>query len=521
MLLSQAPLAIAAMVVAVFLFFIDPALVATPLFLSGLLGVLALAGAAAFVPWRRLPDVCACIIPLLDFFAIAALVHGASPNLNGVSLLSAFPVLWLAWSEVSATFTRIMAFAGPLFVAWSPFIFQTAEPSRAALLKPIMVPLIILALGTAATIVTRSVRTQAEALAASRAESEQRARELNTILNVADVGVVMVDQNGHDRLMNTQQKLIHARAAPAGNPDPNERQLLVFGGDRKTLVDPESRPVRRAVKGEAFSGELFWLGSGAEQRAYTTAARQIIDEQGQRHGAVVVFHDTTDVMLALAAQEEFVASVSHELRTPLTSILGYVELAQLELEDAPAGAYLSVVSRNAERLLSLVNDLLGSARDGMKVSKTRGNITEVLCAAVEAARPRAEAAGIHVDVSAADSCIMDFDPVRMAQAVDNLLSNALKFSPPAGTVTVVGEKVGTGYKISVSDNGVGMSAQEQEQLFTRFYRTESARAAAIPGAGLGLAITKSIVDAHGGTLGVVSAPGAGSTFSIELPQTWH
>ncbi len=516
-LLSQLPLAITSLVVAAILFAIDPVLAAHRLFVFGFSGVLLLAALAVVLPWDRMPPWCGCMMPLLDFIPIGAMVHGASTSLSGISLLSLFPILWLAWSDIAPLATRLVAFLGPLAIVWSPFIFGTLAPSRAGMLKPLLVPLIMLGLATAATVVTKRLAAQARELMATSATARRRAMQLDTILNVADVGVVVVDEHGNDVLMNTLQRSIHRLAVPPGNPDPTEAELLVFGADRTTPVRPGRRPVRRAIDGEEFSGHLYWLGTGPDQRAMATSVRQIIDDSGEGRGAVIVFHDVTEVMEAVAAQEVLVSSVSHELRTPLTSILGYLDLVLEESVDPAMVRYLGVAQRNAERLLLLVNDLLGTSHGAMAVVRSPGQLQEVLAAAVAAAQPRARERGVELRLVTAPAMDGSFDAVRMAQAVDNLISNAVKFSPPGGLVEVCGRMEGAGMVVSVRDQGAGMSPEESARLFTRFYRTEAARRAAIPGVGLGLAITKGIVAAHGGAIDVDSKPGGGSTFTIRIP----
>ncbi len=516
-LLSQLPLALTTVVVFAFLLLIDPQLVQDKVLVAGAAGILVLTAAAALLPWRRLPNSCTWIIPLADFIPIGAMVHGTDQTLSGISFLSVFPVLWLAWSDISAKMTRAVAFTATLAIAWAPFLFAGVAPSVAGLIKPLMIPIIMFALAVAATVVTRSLHLQAERLEEATREAQLRAGQLNSILNVADVGVVVVDADGHDQLMNRRQREFHALAVPPGHSEPTEANLLVFGADRSTPARPDSRPVRRAVMGEEFSDELYWLGSGGRQRAMSTSARQIIDEQGSRQGAVVVFHDVTEVMEAAEAQEQFVASVSHELRTPLTSILGYLDLAADDAGDGPVDQYLSVVSRNAERLLALVNDLLGTASGAMQITAGPGDLYEVLFAAVEAARPRADQRGIGLRLDAAPGMRGNFDARRLDQAVDNLISNAVKFSPESTVVDVMGRKNGSELLVSVRDHGAGMSADEQAKLFTRFYRTDSARRTAVPGTGLGLSVTKAIVAAHSGTVSVHSVPGEGSTFSISIP----
>ncbi len=219
-------------------------------------------------------------------------------------------------------------------------------------------------------------------------------------------------------------------------------------------------------------------------------------------------------------KDEFVSSVSHELRTPLTSISGYVELL---LEDEPSEAkrgYLTIVDRNAERLLGLVSDLLFTARlqgGRLELERTEVDLNEIVAHAVESAGPRAEAAEVEVVVAAEHVPSVLGEPARLAQLLDNLISNAIKFTPAGGRVTV-GLASDNGHaRIEVSDTGIGIPEGEREKLFERFFRSQTALERQIQGTGLGLYISKAIVEAHGGRIGVQSEEGQGTTFVVELP----
>jgi signal transduction histidine kinase len=222
-------------------------------------------------------------------------------------------------------------------------------------------------------------------------------------------------------------------------------------------------------------------------------------------------------------KDDFVASVSHELRTPLTSIRGYLELvldgdvAELTEEQL---RYLSVVDRNAGRLLRVVDDLLFAAQvDAGKVALEPGltDLGEVVREAVEAARPVAVEHDVELTFDADGPAELVGDRARLAQILDNLIANAIKFTPPGGKVEVRTFLAGDSGVVEVTDTGIGISAEDQERLFQRFFRAEGAILGAIDGTGLGLAIVKAIVDAHGGDLAVESIAGRGTTFRIGLP----
>ena len=189
-----------------------------------------------------------------------------------------------------------------------------------------------------------------------------------------------------------------------------------------------------------------------------------------------------------------------------------------ELKEEHRG-HLAVVQRNAHRLLGLVSDLLFAAQvqaGRVTLEKDLVSVSELLDEAVAAALPTAADRQIDVTVHASDAAHVIGDRQRLAQVLDNLLSNALKFTPPNGSVVVSMFARDTTVLIDVSDTGLGISPADQKKLFTRFFRTEAAVQKAIKGTGLGLSIVKAIVEGHG-EITVESAEGKGATFRVVLP----
>jgi len=219
-------------------------------------------------------------------------------------------------------------------------------------------------------------------------------------------------------------------------------------------------------------------------------------------------------------KDDFVSTISHELRTPLTSISGYVELAR-EQADPETDGYLEVVERNAARLLALVNDLLFVARlqsGRFELDLERVDVGRLVAESVASAKPQAVDANVELRIHLSGGVTaVRGDRRRLGQVVDNLVSNAIKFSPDSGAVDLnVAQRNGV-VLIEVEDQGMGIPESERPRLFERFFRTQGALDRHIPGTGLGLYITKSIVEAHGGTVEARSVDGAGSSFVVELP----
>jgi PAS domain S-box-containing protein len=221
-------------------------------------------------------------------------------------------------------------------------------------------------------------------------------------------------------------------------------------------------------------------------------------------------------------KDEFVSLVSHELRTPLSAIRGYLE-PLLDEEVGPLAdeqrRFLNVVDRNAERLLLLVDDLLFVARvdAGMLHLELEDvSLTELARHAAESSRYRAEEAGVALELEL-EEVETHGDRARLEQLVDNLLTNGIKFTPRGGVVKLRVRREGEGSVLEVCDTGIGIPPEERKQLFDRFFRTAAATKNAIPGTGLGLVISKAIVEAHRGLIEVESVPGEGTTFSVRLP----
>jgi signal transduction histidine kinase len=222
-------------------------------------------------------------------------------------------------------------------------------------------------------------------------------------------------------------------------------------------------------------------------------------------------------------KDEFFGMVSHEMRTPLTSIIGYAELLgdfEGERLSQQGLGFLEVIQRNARREMRLVGDLLALVRIESGTFSIEGEPTDLAAVAreaVDAAGPRAAQEKVALEASVEPVPESYGDPHRLGQVIDNLLSNAIKFTPDGGRVELRLTHQDGVATIEVSDTGIGIPADEQEQLFDRLYRASSATRQHIPGLGLGLTITKAIVEAHEGRISVTSEEGQGTTFQVQLP----
>ena len=231
-----------------------------------------------------------------------------------------------------------------------------------------------------------------------------------------------------------------------------------------------------------------------------------------------------ELQSAVQAKGDFIAQVSHELRTPLTSISGYLEMLGDVEEPIPEEAlhYLAAVGRNSHRLLLLVTDLLTASEvenAPMRLNLTTTNLSAVAHQCIDDLSQRASEAGLTlIRDLASDDVVITADTGRLMQVVVNLLSNAIKFTPAGGRITVTLLRKGHGAELIVRDTGIGIETASLPHLTTKFFRTPQATAAAIPGVGLGLMITNTIVEAHHGTLTFSSRVHKGTSVRVCLPK---
>lgn len=521
--LCQLPLTLIVTVLAVMTPLGWPSLLSNPLYLAGIAfhGILFLA--CFLTPWERLRPSAYLIIPVLDLLAIGLLRNSAVTQLPGLAVLVVFPVIWLAASGILVRTSLVLSAVGPFLIMLPSAAAKLPNITPADITPLVFIPLVMLAVSLAIRFASVNMRVQQRELQAMGedlrellAASREREELLTTILDATDVGIVAVDSNGNQLLTNDWQQRFQLNSG-VGTDDENEQ--LVFTQDKVTPLPPEKQPLRRAIEGESFADYLVWIGEGPQQRAVSTAARPLMNDGGRLTGAVVVFSDVTGLVEATAANQELVSNVSHEFRSPLNSILGNIDLVLEDSDQLPGLTVqrLSVVQRNSERLLALVSDLALESSSALKVHPKRTDISGLVETSIGSAQAQAERSAVALVADVPSPLWAYADPLRIGQALDNLVSNAIKYSPDGGTVTISAAGTEDWVKLAVQDTGMGMAPEDAAKVFRRFFRADSAREAAIPGAGLGLAITKTILERHGGAIACDSALGSGSTFIMTLP----
>ena len=373
----------------------------------------------------------------------------------------------------------------------------------------------------------RRERLLAATLAHQVRQAEERYRELIETLPLAtyvlgvDDGAVWVSEQIADLTSYSADEWTSDRGLLARVLHPDDRQRVLRElreHDHRGPIDREYRLVRR-------DGEVVWVHDTAvvvsgPGPAFTRGF--LVDVTARREAELELERQNAQLRELDRLKDEFVSLVSHEFRTPLTSIRGYLEL--LTEEEASLSEeqlrFLATIDRNAKRLQRIVGDLLlcAQAQAGRLVlERAPVRLEEIVADSIEAARPAAAEKEVELVVSEGAVAPVPGDRARLAQVVDNFVSNAVKFTGSGGTVTVTTRQVGGHAELEVSDTGMGIAAEELPRLFERFFRSEQASANAIPGTGLGLAIARAIVESHGGDVEVRSELAVGTTFVIRLP----
>jgi signal transduction histidine kinase len=299
--------------------------------------------------------------------------------------------------------------------------------------------------------------------------------------------------------------------------------FLLLGGFGYLLARGVLRPVGRIAR----AAEKIARGDRSARVRGSDANGDELQRMAQSFNwmAASVERNHNAMLEAERVKQDFFTLVSHELRTPLTSIIGYLDVllddVKEQLPPDQRHKFLAVMDRNSHRLLRLVGDLLFAARvdaGQVELESSEFDLTEVIRESVQTFRASAAREGLQLrhEIAEVPACVGDSG--RIAQAVDNLIGNAIKFTPPEGSVTVrLRPGAGDTADIEVEDTGIGIAPDDRHGVFHRFYRGEEATTRAIEGTGLGLAIVKVIVEAHGGNVSFSSVEGEGTVFRISLP----
>ena len=337
-------------------------------------------------------------------------------------------------------------------------------------------------------------------------------QQLRTILESMIEGIVVVDKLGHIITVNSTIERI-------------------FGVSRGEC---EGKILLEVIRNDGINGIMAEVLKGARpilretslvwpmHKIFQVNASPIFEREAV-NGCVFVIHDITEIRRLEQVRSDFVANVSHELKTPLTSIKGFVEtLIEGALEDKEHSRdFLKVIEEHTNRLDNLVNDLLDLSyleSTQAKLKKDNVYLKKMVDGILSGFASQLKKKGVEADnnLSAGLSVLADKDKIE--QVFTNLIDNAIKFNKDGGSLDIDSEDLTDKIKITVEDFGIGIPVKDIPRIFERFYRVDKARSRTLGGTGLGLSIVKHIVELHGGTVGVESTEGLGSTFWFALPK---
>lgn len=343
--------------------------------------------------------------------------------------------------------------------------------------------------------------------------------ELEHVIESVYAGIVMVHQNGRVMQMNSSARAMFG-------VDQGER----LSGDYVSIIKNEGAQnlIKQALEETDELQEEISLtipGDEETERIYQVQTALVRSEDQSVIGVVGIFNDITEIRSIERMKTAFVSTVSHELRTPLTSIKGFISTLLQDVDgfyDADTvHEFYVIIDQECDRLTRLISDLLNVSRieAGRALDLNPGpvNLPDVVDKVVAAQKSYTNKHEFAVDLEP-DLPTIVADNDKVDQILTNLTSNAVKYSPHGGTITVAGKQNNGVIRMSVSDQGMGIPKEHMEKLFDRFHRIDNRDTRKVGGTGIGLYLVKHLVEAHGGKIWVESEEGKGSSFIFELPK---
>lgn len=370
-------------------------------------------------------------------------------------------------------------------------------------------------------------------------------RRYRVLLEAAPDAIIEVDREGCIVLMNpvTEKMFGYTAAELIGSSVdillPDEARAIHATHRAQYWEKPAARSMARGITlygrrkdGSSFPVEISLSPVSSDQGIRVTAIIRDVTERKENEQRIQALREEHTRQLELRNQQieradrlktEFLASMSHELRTPLHTVIGFSELLAEEVKgplNPDQKRFVNHIHRDAQHLLNLINEVLDLSRieaGKLVLNREHVNMLELLEEAVSSLRPQCELKSLVIENRAPRDVYAFVDPVRMKQIVQNLLGNAVKFTPAGGRIDVGLEVLNGALQISVADTGVGIPEGEQDAIFENFHQVIGSDSALREGTGLGLPITRRLVEAHGGRIRVDSEPGKGSRFTFTVP----
>lgn len=496
---------------------IEPSLFAYWSFSSGIGIVIALTAVSIVVPWHKLPRAAVSVIPFGDIIAIGLMSVGTDLRFG---FFWVFPIMWIATHFALASLVSALGAVGVIILLDATL--NATGPSSALRFLVVLLSLTFIAINS--YLFTRQTRAfkqllqrQARRLQGTLQRVSGQERRVSQMLNGLDTGIARLSAEGEVLALNDTYVALYGMKRDEPLRPGGTVEYATLRGE--PLPDNE-RPFVRASRGEQFEDERVWLfDARGEWRALSVSTRRLVSAD-EPESTLLIVHDVTALIESERARERLAATVSHELRNPLTAIIGHADLA-LDASDLTPKAreQLEVIAAAGERMQKLISEILATSRGVFRESATPAvaDAGHIIASALESFRPTATARRVRLHEELPETAQVAGDGFRLRQAVDNILSNAIKYTPSGGTIRVSGEVSPDDVILRFADTGIGIHPDDLDRVFDPYFRARTARESEIPGTGLGMGIIRSIVEEQGGSLFLESELGVGTTVTVILP----
>jgi PAS domain S-box-containing protein len=488
-----------------------------------------LTGAVWLSPWNRLPGWSRIVPPLVGCVVIVLLRHGAGGADSGLAPLALLPVIWLSLYGTRIELAIGVA-ASVATLAIPLLIFGQPEYPPSEWTRVVLWAFLGTMVGLAVQPLVAKVR-QTAALAADQAE------QLRMVVESMSDGLVVSDADAHFRIFNSEAEKILGFGALDVAPSEWSQDYGLFLPDTVTPVSEDEYPLIRALKGESVENMDMFVRNPhvPDGKWITVSGRPLRGRDGSITGSVVVFADVTarreaarereiareQAIEASRLKSEFLASMSHEVRTPLNGVIGMTELLLDTKLTEEQREYTRMLRDSGEALLDIVNDILDLSKieaGKIELESATFDLRETIEDVCDLLAKRAHDKGLELTLAIGEDVpfAVQGDKARLRQVVVNLISNAVKFTSE-GEVRVAVSATPQGVRVEVTDTGIGIDGARIAQLFEPFSQADRSTTRRFGGTGLGLTISKQLVELMGGDIGATGTRGEGSTFWFSVP----
>ena len=497
---------------------LEPSLFSLWPFSSGVGVIIALTAIAIVVPWQKIPRSVVAAVPFGDILGIGLLSFGTDLRFG---FFWVFPIIWIATHFTLVYLISALSTVGMIIVVDATV--NASGPVTA--LRLIVVLLSLTFIGITSFLSARQTRAfkqllrrQASRLQGTLQRVSGQERRVSQMLNGLDTGIARLSADGEVLALNDTYVALYG----VERDEPQRPGAAVEYATLRGEPLPEAeRPFARASRGEQFDDERVWLfDPHGEWHALSASTRRLVSSD-EPESTLLIVHDITALIESERARERLAATVSHELRNPLTAIIGHADLALDDPNLSPkVREQLEVIASAGERMQKLISEILATSRGVFRESSSpsAADASRIIASSLASFRPAAAARRVSVIDELPDTAEVVGDAFRLRQAFDNILSNAIKYTPAGGTIRISGELSPDDVVLHFADTGIGIHPDDLERVFDPYFRAQSVRESPTPGTGLGMGIIRSIVEEQGGSLFLESELGAGTTVTVILPS---